>query len=293
MYIQVFFAIVLFSVHPVARSQSAEVCAGFDLQLNAILNTCFQSVQSCLENGAMFVTVACVDTTVGLERFETALGCKGEVFADQLYATLCSDGEPCYQRASRNYGTAAYEACCGAAAGENCTAQCRSQLEALSNDLSCCVQTSAYVARFSTCRGGNTTLQGLYASCGLKLEKPCPHLFSIRTPDISPGCSATSVQDNLSPQCRGYLAELQGATANSSQSQLRDILKTACSNDCVGRLCSNYREQGLQTMCAGSFAGLCGDIRQNQQQCGGIAVTPALSLLSIVTLLLLGVAVHL
>ena len=281
----------------VVRGQDAE-CTNVDLQLNAVLGLCPQGVETCLVNADLFAKLVCVDTSVGLSQLNIFVGCKGSAFGDQIFATLCTDGDPkCYERVRSNNGMAAYSACCGAT-DTSCSTECSDELSSLTSTLTCCTQTSPYIEFFSTCRGSSLSMQQLYDTCGLQLPKPCPHLFTIRTPDIQPMCQANSStfeQKKLSLQCQGYLTELERITVSSSQSELRAILDNACTNDCLGSLCSYFVEQTLQTECADNLAGLCSDARKSVRCSGLSAVVPAISfiMLTLTALLVVGMTLHL
>ena len=176
-----------------SRRQSDDpACIAVTTQLNSVLRACRTGTIQCVEDPSLnfdyLSGLLCVERA--RTNYETFARCRGQEFADQVFATICSgpgrDREPtegssdprCFELVRTNPGVEAFQACCrNPNVTGSCNNLCRTELQTLKRQLSCCTQTAPYVVYFETC-GNGMTLQTLYESCGVSLPDPCNHLFT-------------------------------------------------------------------------------------------------------------------
>lgn len=186
------------------KRQTDEECDNVSNGINAILRPCRTGTIECIESQDFDFLGMLLCTPRGRTNYNALARCRGQDFADQIYATVCSgpgaieptggSGSPrCFELVRASPGVDAFQACCrNSNVTGSCDDSCRTQLQALEAQLACCTQTSPYVFYFETC-GNGVTLQTLYASCNVTLPHPCEHLFSPSPtfPVTARGCLTT------------------------------------------------------------------------------------------------------
>ena len=173
------------------RQSGDDECLAVTNQLGMVLRSCRIGTIQCVEDPSLSLdflnSILCVDDA--RTNYETFVRCQGQRFADQVFATICSgpssteptggSGDPrCFEVVRTNPGVEAFQACCrNPNVTGSCNDLCRTELQVLVRQLSCCTQTAPYVVYFESC-GDGMTLQTLYESCGVSLPDPCNHLFT-------------------------------------------------------------------------------------------------------------------
>ena len=174
-----------------SRRQSDDDCLAVTSQLDSVLRSCRTGTIQCVDDPSLdfgFLNgLLCVERA--RTNYDIFARCQGQRFADQVFATICSgpngteptggSGDPrCFEVVRTNPGVEAFQACCrNPNVTGRCNDLCRTELQVLKRQLSCCTQTAPYVVYFESC-GNGMTLQTLYEFCGVSLPDPCNHLFT-------------------------------------------------------------------------------------------------------------------
>ena len=168
-------------------------CSLVDSGLEPIFAPCSSSVSDCgsAQNYSVLSKIFCLRKAK--MQFDSLKTCTGELFADQMFGTLCGgirENLPCYKIYKRNIATLVFKECNCASPSSTMKCpgvRCREALKELAKDIGCCTNGLFYTLPLDQCMPTpNTTLTTrnglarLFTSCGLSLPSSCRHPFSMR-----------------------------------------------------------------------------------------------------------------